>query len=412
MTSKALRIVLDQNQRVWHPGQIVSGNVRLEAHEQVNVDNIQITFEGRAKSKVKRSSGNSSTTYRGRVIFFRKALLLFKGPFTLKPGNMEWPFEFKIPEDARGYTGRVGGDVFTYPPLVKSQFVNQLGQPLPPSMHRQSFGFGDQKECYVSYRLSAALKVTDTFRSNLDYYVVLELQPYRAVATPAIEYMRSPHQFTIRSLHLNPEISDRSLKFKEKMTTFWSPAKLPMSKFAVRLELPRSAVANQPMKIRLFLEHDVQHSTAPELPLVHLKRINLTFTEKVMTMVKSFSIFSNTDDRDVFTSKKPYVSWQGSVPITECLDLTSALKRPLYGPNFVPTFKTYNIAIDYTLLAEFKLECAQQQETFSASVMSFYLHGSKYEDTAPQESSASMELLPPPGNPDGEEEQLPAYSAD
>ncbi|MCJ1327712.1 hypothetical protein MMC10_004385 [Thelotrema lepadinum] len=410
MAGKALRIRLDQNQRVWHPSQTVSGNVRLEATEQVNVDNIQIVFEGRAKSKVKRSSGNSSTTYRGRVVFFRKAQLLFKGPFTLKPGNMEWPFQFQIPKDARGYSGRAGGDMFRYPHLVRNQFVDQLEQPLPPSMHRQSFGFGDQKECYVSYRLSAALKVTDTFRSNRDCYATLELQPYRTVATPNIEYLRTLHQFTIQSLHLNPEVSDRSLKFKEKMTTLFSPTKLPMSKFAVRLELPRSAIANQPMRIRLFLEHNVEHSTAPELPLVHLKKITLTFTEKIMTMVKASHLFSDDDDRDVFTNKKPFVSWEGSVPIMECLDLTSALKRQLYGPNYVPTFKTYNIALDYSLLAEFKLECAQQRETFAASVPTFFLHGSKYQDTGPEESSTSVE--PPPWKPSEEEEQLPAYSAD
>ena len=402
MSFKALSIRLNQRQTTWHPGQTVTGNVRLEATEQVNADSIDVVFEGRSKSKASRRRGNTTTTYRGLAILFRLSQVLFKGPFTLKPGVMEWPFEFRFPEFSR-WSGN-----FNYKGSVNTGIFNgQPGQPLPPTMSSRVMNpFGDNMSCYISYRLTATLHVSGTFRSNREFPLELQVRPYRAVAAPELVYQRTLHRCNIRTLHLDPSISERSLNFKERVKTAFQPSKLPISVFSIKVDLPQSAISYQPMKIELFLEHNLQQSTAPELPVVYIKKVSLSLKERVYTMVKAFHLIGEDDDRDSWTNKKNFWSWDGSAPLTERMDLSSIMPRQICAPYFSPSFGTYNIAIDYSFTAEFTLECAQQKEMFKATVPTFVLHAAEYRGSAAETTAVEAAPLGPP-----EEEQLPAYSA-
>ena len=409
MSGKAIRINLDQSpRRLWHPGDTVTGNVILEATDQVDVDKIDIVFEGRVKTKARRSRGNnSSSTYRGLVILFRYSRDVFEGPFTLKPGSMQWPFEFQIPETPVGRFRSIAGDQFNYPRFPLAQFSDDPWQPLPPSMDSYNTGFGDSCECYISYKLTANLHVTSTWHTGRSFVSNLQLQPYRQEAQPEISYSRSPQRFHIRTMHLIPEATERSLNFKERMKTAFQPSKVPLSVFSVAIDLPRSAIIGQPMKVLLHLSHLLNESTAPELPMVYLKKFALTLQQRTSTMVKASHLFGEDDDLDTWNNKRQVVSWSGSVPITESLDVGTVLPRPILTPNFVPSFKTFSVAVEYHLLAEYSIECAQQRESSRASVREFMLFAADYLDQAPTMQSAADGIAP---RKDAEDEPLPAYS--
>ena len=423
MSGKALRINLQEPRRVWHPGDTVTGHVVLDATDQVDVERISISFEGRAKSRVQRRQGDHHHTYRGLVILFKFSQKLFQGPFTLKPGSMQWPFEFQIPESRPQMSRVIAGDVFQYPSFPKGRFNNGPSQPLPPSMDSENTGFGSPRSCYINYRLTANLSVTGSFKTGREFICGLQLRPYREIANPEISYARSLHGFDIRTLHLIPEATTRSLNFKERMKTVFSPSSLPTSLFSIALELPRSAIAGQPMHgVRLFLEHDLQHSTAPELPLVYLKKFTLTLQQRTSIMVKAYHLLGENDDMESWDSKRLVASWQGKQPLAERVDLSAVLApKAIRAPAMVPTFRTFNVAVEYSLLAEFSVECAQQKESRLASVGfgGFVLYApecrevagaGRWDGGAPPEVLGE-ELGPPAEKLEGEEEEpLPAYS--
>ena len=404
MDTKNIKIHLDSPRRVWHPGDIVSGKVELITTEQVDVEKVNIRLEGRAKVKVVRRQNKNTHTYRSRIIFFVFESTLFKGPFTLKPGTLEWPFAFDIPEQCSNNPRAFGSNVLQYPPGFKLDQSASLT--LPPTVTSYDEDpFSSSKSCYVSYGLLAKLHVASSFRWDRDQFLSINLQPYREQIVPDdVVYSDVIRKITIRSLHLDPEVGKRSLTLKERWKSTFSSDEIPKSCFSIRVELPKSGIAGMPAKAMLRLVYDHKESTAPEVPQILLTDATYSIREQVAAVVQAFHVFDDNDDGYTWEVKRTFCEWKGRKAFEKCEDGNFIFRQDLRAPTSTPSFGTLNIHWTYILKAKFTIECAGESEKFEAQVP-FTCLPADFRESALETAS----VVEGDRRGDGEE-QLPAYS--
>jgi hypothetical protein len=393
--SKNITIHLD-NGAILRPGERVSGHVTLNSTEQADVQNVAITFEGRLKTKLVTGGGQNRRVYRARITLFYFRHILFQGPFTLPPGSMKWPFEFTLPYDC----ANVRGDELD---PASGGFDTNRGQQLPPTFAGNHSGLGGSKDCYVTYSLEAKLQATKLFSSNKDSIVFLGVTPWRAELRPEIPTRAFPKSFLIRTLHLDPEIKDRSLSFKESMRSVFKSDTLPRSLFDIKLHVPQAGISGQQIKVLLYLEHKLQGSTATEIPIVYLKSFHVSLKRQI-NLRFARGVLSFSERETCWTETVPLVNWVGSTALSEAFDVTTLFRNGIrLGVN--PTFKTFTITMGYTLVVKYSIECAGKTEKAEHKVYSFSILPVDHPGT---ESPARQ--IQTQSQPEPEEEQLPAYS--
>lgn len=83
---------------VYTAGQLVSGKVVLRIlPPQRKLDDVSLVFKGKCNTAITKKRGDSKKRYKEQIDLFRFEKTLFRGPFTMQPQTMEWPFEFTIP---------------------------------------------------------------------------------------------------------------------------------------------------------------------------------------------------------------------------------------------------------------------------------------------------------------------------
>jgi hypothetical protein len=163
----AITIHLDNPKPVYHPGDNISGIVRLVA-DSTNIPEIKISLSGIAYTHlifVRYISGTSN--FSKKVQLFSRELTLFKGPYTLS-GKHEWRFEFIIPTSCEADESQSFEDKRS--PL----FNDNPNQNLPPSVELvQSSKFRTSGN---SLRISYPLTVTSGKKTQT---IEINIQPYR-----------------------------------------------------------------------------------------------------------------------------------------------------------------------------------------------------------------------------------------
>ena len=102
-------IDVDNGDRVFYPGSIVSGRVNLQTSDEKKLRGIYLTLVGRAlvqwsESRTTGSGDNRTTrtvTYRDEEPYFNLRVNLWGGDggeHFLQPGSYQFPFSFKLPE--------------------------------------------------------------------------------------------------------------------------------------------------------------------------------------------------------------------------------------------------------------------------------------------------------------------------
>src|SRR5690348_15797448 len=92
-----LRIELD-HRPVCRPGEVLSGRVVLHTVTDRAIGQVSINLFGRAKTKIVRHHGQSSSYYRGRAVFFDTCQVLFQGHHTHKSDTYSSPFSLTLPD--------------------------------------------------------------------------------------------------------------------------------------------------------------------------------------------------------------------------------------------------------------------------------------------------------------------------
>ena len=303
-----------------------------------------------------------------------------------------WPFEFPIPTTCKWTTG----DSFDQNHL----FDISREQPLPPSF--ESSAYINHKECQIQYALTAVMHTSKTFATNRDFILPITIVPPRKDEPSQYRMLRLPRKFFVQTLHLDPEVNSRSLTFKEKMRTTFRSETLPRTHFMIQVELPGAVLARGPINPIMYLEHNLELSTATEIPVVSLVAFTLNLKQDVV--IRTSGLMS--DRLQDWSDSRLLCNWFGKVPLSERLEVLKCI-RPgtVLPPNVTPSFSTHNIALGYRWKAKYTIECATK--TFDG------------EATGPcavlgPQGNNPIAILPVPSTSVDqvpiEEEQLPAYS--
>lgn len=353
----------------------VLGTVTLVGEEDIGVARISITFSGRCESKICHYNGD--VTYRAHVPLFTYTIELFRGPCTLHPNEPSWPFAFRFP--ARRETR--GGDRF---PEEQSQssfggsslapiFNNDPYQELPRSIMPFENGPNSRRSGYVSYQLEAILILirdgTRVFASHIRSTTkLLHLVKPREKAEPSPQMLRLPRPWFCHSMHLLPGYEERSLTFKERLSSMRSK-NVPCAKFSLVLQLPKVGVIGQKLPLLLNIEHDAEQSSCLAPPTVFLKSVSvrLQVHSSLRCINDSHRQSEIAEDWDeevviaVLHKATPMpIPDHAALPIDLRDQMFLTLRESSAFPGLVPSYSTFNLAVQYWLRVKVSVECGQK----------------------------------------------------
>jgi len=369
---------IDVPSRKYTANAPVSGTVTLVGEEDVGVARISITFSGRCKSKIVDSQGNSETTYRTRVPLFTYTVGLFKGPYTLHPNEHSWPFSFRFPAqcETRGGNGfREQQPQSSFGGLsLARRFNNDPHQELPRSIMPFENGWNTRRSGYVSYQLEAILvrDGTKVFASHTTSTTkLLHLGKPRKEAEPSPQMLRLLRPLARYSMHLLPGYEERSLTFKERLSSMRSK-NVPCANFSVVLQLPKVGVLGQTLPLLLNIEHDPEKSNCLAPPTIFLKSVSVRLqTNSSVRCMKDSPWQSRTseitEDWDeevviaVLHKATPMpIPDHTALPIDLRDQMFLTLRESSAFPGLVPSYSTFNLAVQYWLRVRVSVECGQK----------------------------------------------------
>jgi len=357
----------------------VSGTVTLVGEKDIGVARISITFSGRCKSKIVDTRHDKApTTYRGRVPLFTYILELLKGPHTLHPNEHSWPFSFRFPARCEIR----GGDQFQEQHSQSSfdglslarRFNDDPHQELPKSVIPFESGWRIKRSGYVSYQLKAVLvrDGTKLFSSHTATTTKwLHLVKPRKELEPSPQMFRLLRPWACHSMHLLPGYEERSLTFKENLSSMRSK-NVPCANFGVVLQLPRVGILGQALPLFLNIEHDREKSCCLAPPTVFLKSVSVSLqTNRSVrgindSPLKWTSEMTENWDEEVEIAALNLKATPTSLPdhTTTPMDLRDQMNLTLRESSafsgLVPSYSTFNKAVQYWLWVEMSVECGQK----------------------------------------------------
>lgn len=350
-------------------GATVSGTVSLHGDVDIDVQIITISLVGRCKTKVVRSNGQSSTTYRGRAPLLECRQVLFKGPNTMKTNGHSWPFSFTFPTQCVAR----GADPFKQ---RHGLFDINPQQSLPPSFASANHSFGWSGECFIRYELEASLvgnKAKLFSLGDLKTEKTLDFVTTRDIETYKPDFIEKGQRIACHSLRLQPGHEDGPLTFKEKLQSMRT-SKLPVAVFQLRMLLPKTGILAHPLPLILKLHHDAEASTAPSSPPVTLRRCAVELQAATYIQCIRDEIFRDGDEQrdwsDVFhvASVDHSAAMDKAPALADTTDLQK-LVRVRVPWHMKPTFSTFNIRRTYRLTVRLSVDCAGK--TFKAEFATY-----------------------------------------
>ncbi|KAL9098782.1 MAG: hypothetical protein Q9163_005618 [Psora crenata] len=387
-------------------GTTIAGTVSLQGHSDIDLRSITISLIGRCKTKATRSSGQNSVTYRGRAATVEETQTLFKGPHTLHPGH-EWSFAFTVPAHctARSQDAFKDGGPFN---LDKSQ-------DLPPCFESEHDAFGWKEECFISYELEAYCARRGTFAKDLSSARRLDFYTTRDIERPEPRLTTLARPLACSSPALEPGREDIPLSFKDKLKGLYT-TKLPVARFSLKVLLPKVAILGQALPLFLAVQHDIEASSAPSPPLIHLRKVSIGLRSRTYIQCIRNGIFHEGDQRRAWSETVVLASCDFSLHmdqaplVNERLDIRHILDTTI-PKSYTPTFSTFNIRRDYALLIKATVVCAHKTLKTEWTNDSFTLLAAEYAAKETQAASA-RDVGPLPVTSVSQDEVAPAYEAE
>lgn len=246
--------------------------------------------------------------------------------------------------------------------FLQAPFVDVPNHPLPPTFSCTHHGFTANFESFVEYRLEAKLTrppesyIIHSF--GLESGLSLTYSPPRSVESPNPELLRTMRICTAQSLLLLPENEGRSLTFKEKTKSLFNSSQLPSSIFRLTVEQPSQICTGGRCPFFIGIEHLLEKSTAPAIPVVKLRKF--TLTARAITSVRAqghlFGSPTDTSEDKIYLDTRSNLN----IPVTERMDLSKIFSTRFNSNALPPTFTTYNIARTYSLDFKIVVQCADK----------------------------------------------------
>lgn len=327
-----------------------------------------LVFHGRAKSKIRKSNGQTTTTYRGRAPLFSQHLKIYDGPVTCEPRKCtRFPFSLNFPSASQPLPGI--GDF-----RQDRRFHEQPGGPLPPTFSLNYTGFSKRTEAFTEYRINASMSMPGINIAvqglNSDQYspAVLYEQPrlpLSEAAPPESQQFTNTH--LLQNEYLLPE-EDRPSGFRQKTKFMFSSETYPVYMYNIITVAPKEAYMGQPLVFEVSIRPNLDKSTAPIHPEIRLSSFHahlVAYTE----VRAEHSLFSSPES-DTHDSL-PWLNTQvldQAAPFSKANDYTKVVHTRDGVNNVCTPFSTYNIARWYVLKIEFKLAATGKEETFKRTV--------------------------------------------
>jgi hypothetical protein len=428
LTSK---IVLDDPAR-YHcgPNDPVTGHISLTyrplaAHPSDNPNQelfgplkISLTFSGRAKTKIHKSNGNSSSTHRGRAPLFSQHHKLYDGPHTSKAGEcVRFPFSLNFPAATQHLPGQ--GDF-----RQDARFQEEAGHPLPPTFAASNHGFSKTFKSFVEYRLNAEIRMPGidisvrALNQDDEGIHILYEQPRLTASEVARFKSRSfMDSIMLQNEHLLPE-EERPTGFRQKAKFALSSEKYPTYLFSIRGTMPTEVFVGQPLILELAVHPDQNRCTAPVPPAIQLRWVRAEVRQYI-TVRAEHGFFSSEESSK--TTHMPRVSGrivEPDVPFGKSNDYTKFIHTSVLNHDVGSSFSTWNICQCYTLEIEYQIFAAGKQKTCKHT-MPITVHPPPVDDVgaagfAEASSSSSAAAIAPPAldsMPQDLQAALPSSSA-
>lgn len=378
------KIVLDHPLK-YHcgPDDPVTGRVNLtyrppgyHGKAQSNLDELQslfgplkvfLTFHGRAKTKIHKSNGNSSSTYRGRAPLFRKHLKIYEGPYTSKPGESIWiPFSLNFPAATQNLPG--AGDF-----RQSNRFCEEEGGPLPPTFATDKVGFTKRFEAFVEYRIAAEVRMPgiDVKISGTgdDFSPVVLYEQPRVPATPENrpKMQQFSHTVMLQNENLLPE-DQRPVGFRQKAKFKFSSEEYPTYVFDIVSTVPKEVYIGQPLSFELSVHPNFNRCNAPLPPEIKL-RVLRAGIESHVNVRSEYGFMSHEEaSQDIHLPYLPVMIVDKDTPFCKANDHTKVIQASLANLDIRSSFMTYNICQRYTLEINFCIAAAGKEKWFKREV--------------------------------------------
>jgi hypothetical protein len=358
-----LSIHLDNRLPSYVGDELIRGKVVFESSHAIDIQDITVTFSGRAKAKVQKVKGAAapSASYKSKCALFEKQrILLHLGGATLAPGHYEWPFEFTFPSNVQCSS--------RWPDTLP--FRSDKEQPLPPTFAAETGNALRRLECSVEYQICAQVfKPQRTVFSKsplFDETVRLTLVPRTVrweTGSPVSTYRdRKEQLFTVHSLLLLPENRGRSFSLQEKMQSWLWPNRLPRFDFQASLQYSTRLVQSQPLECVFGIVPLMEYASVSTPPDVILQSLSIAVVSR--TAARAAPSLMGAISGEVDEQTEVLCKSSIGIPVSSQLNLGQTF-GPLAIKRLDASFSTFNIARSYRLCATFLFECAGQTMTFN-----------------------------------------------
>ncbi|KAE8417936.1 hypothetical protein BDV36DRAFT_169116 [Aspergillus pseudocaelatus] len=362
-----------ENQLACYSGhEHLRGCVVYHCPNPIDIQEIRVSFYGRAKAKVQKVKGAAApaATYRSKCIIFQeeKTLAAPNGG-QLARNTYEWPFEFTFPSQVESPA--------KWP--EKAPFRSDEHHPLPPSF---AVDVGDSQRklhCVIEYRIEVQMfKPQKNFLSKKAplYTEALRVNflPLAAQWEPTdhADKLSRKHKdevFTVRSLLLLPENRGRSLKVGEKFQSWLSKKQLPQFDFKASFVYSTRVLQGAPVTCLLDIIPCTDGSSMP-FPGITLQSVSIAVMSRTSARASQAlrgSMTGEVDDRLEILSKSSL-----GMPVLGQLDLNETF-GPLIFRHSEVSFSTFTISRSYRLCASFTFECVGKTFEFHANDLEFFI---------------------------------------
>lgn len=324
-------------------------------------------FTGRAKTKIHKSNGNSSSTYRGRAPLFAQHHKIYDGTYNSQSREcVRFPFSFNFPQCSQNMPGQ--GDF-----RQDVRFHEEAGGPLPPTFSTNNMGFSRSFVAFVEYRIGASVRMPgiDVEIRGLDNDETRPFVLYEQPPPPIAEIARhKPQQFShtvnLQNEHLLPE-DERPTGFRQKTKFMLSSQQYPTYIFDIVTTVPSEIFLGQPMEFELSVHPNFNQCTAPLPPQITLISMYATLRSRIDIRAEHGFLSAQEAHNN---SHLPPISTEildRDVPFSKANDHTKIVRtRAVSG--IQSSFSTYNICQHYTLEVQYVIAAAGKQKNFKRRV--------------------------------------------
>ncbi|KAI0410723.1 hypothetical protein F5X98DRAFT_359007 [Xylaria grammica] len=358
------KVVLDDPSRI-HCGNRdpVTGHINLRyapGHGNASAElfgplQVYVTLHGRAKTKIWKSNGQSTSIYRGRAPLFHQKALVYDDSFRAHPrDSTNFPFSLFFPEVAYAQVT----DDFDEDP----RYISRSSQRLPPSFQSSYHGFAHRYEAFVEYRVGV-----DVVMPRLDVHV----NKPGEYEEPVIHYEgprttqladRRPYDWRgsvwVRNELLLPE-ADRPHGFRQKTKALFGAGNFPTYAFDWVCLAPKDLYLGQPACFEVRIKARENECTATLIPEVRLQYFHVEI-EAHTDVRADRTIFRCPESEGNYTVFEAAGAIDNTGPFSKANENTKIINTQPLGSGriggFSSSFSTYNISHSYSARIKFGFE--------------------------------------------------------